>query len=202
MKSILKFENDVDIIAIVKTRLNGMNGCCAVAKSLHMLDDGLDLMDKKEVEALKRMKKDLSEVEAKSTEFKEAFKKKAKDVLPGPARAKKKTSKTPTLRLPDGDISQPLANTLLPPGCTIWRDRIRGGWMAHPEGLPRCSFMWSDHGGELQALHGLLRYVWRCHLVASGWDTSQCPVEGLFEAAASIAGLPPGSKPGGSAGPA
>ena len=91
----MKLENDVDIIAIVKTRLNGMNGCCAVAKSLQMLDDGLDLMDKKEVEALKRMKKDLSEVEAKSTEFKEAFKKKAKDVLPGPARAKKKTSKTP-----------------------------------------------------------------------------------------------------------
>ena len=200
---VLTVESDADILRILQIRLGKMSSACAVASSLQMLDDGLDLLDKKEVDALKRMKKDMSEAEARNNEFKDSYRKKAKDVLPAPSRPRKK-AQSAGLRIPDGDISQPEAKLLMPPGCSVWRDRIRGGWCAHPDGMGRCSYLWSQHGGELQALIAMLRHVWRVYLEGNGWAVAQCPVLGLFPGAGGLPGgdMPPGSMPGGSSGPA
>ena len=91
-----------------------------------------------------------------------------------------------SVKLPDGDISQPQAKQLLPPRTHIWRDRIRGGWHGHREGFARVPAPWSQHGGERGALLACLRGLWAQHLEAEGLEESTCPIAGLFSGRSAV----------------
>lgn len=95
--------------------------------------------------------------------FKEAYTQRARTVVSAGSggQAKRRRTGEPGKVLPDGDISQCVAKSFLPPGTSIWRDRTRQGWCAHPKGHSRVSALWASCGGEQEALRVVLRQCLR-----------------------------------------
>lgn len=94
--------------------------------------------------------------------FREAFTERARSVRASLAEGQAKRRRTGARQvLPDGDITQAEAKTMLPPNTSIWRDRTRQGWCAHPSGHSRLSSLWASSGGEQQALRSVSRTPFR-----------------------------------------
>jgi hypothetical protein len=167
-----------------------------VQEALMQLDDGLDVIDKGESEAMKKEKQKMKSKLPEDTEFRAKVASKAREVrtkAAGPASKKRKTEKGKKAeqvavvrqRVPEGDISQIEAKLMLPADCSIWRDRMNGGWCCHLSGHSRISARWNRDGGERGSLLMLLRKVWEEHLAENGLDQSECPIEGLFSSSSS-----------------
>lgn len=85
----------------------------------------------------------------------------------------------PPLEVPAGHIGQGAAKLLLPPGASIWRNLVRGGWPSRYPPYPRSSADWGRYG-EREALLMNLRSVWSTYLEHQGLDRSHCRINGLF----------------------
>lgn len=136
--------------------------------------------------------------------FKEAYTQRARTVVSAGSggQAKRRRTGEPGKVLPDGDISQCVAKSFLPPGTSIWRDRTRQGWCAHPKGHSRVSALWASCGGEQEALRVVLRQCWALHLESSGLGPDDCPIGGIFSTRPLPAGALGGSGSSSSSAPA
>ena len=181
MESILDHLPPAEILGILRRRLAKARDSSAITQSLLALDEGLDLIDKKESEEIKKMQKQMRDKADEHDGFRGSFRENHKGVKED-AKKRRLSGKTPAgKRLPDGDISQKSAKTYLPPLSSIWRDRIRGGWCGHRQGVRRCRFTWASCGGEREALIECLRHLWSDHLELACQDESMCTVVGLFD---------------------
>lgn len=121
--------------------------------------------------------------------FREAFTERARSARASLAEGQAKRRRTGARQvLPDGDITQAEAKTMLPPNTSIWRDRTRQGWCVHPSGHSRLSSLWASSGGEQQALCSVLRKCWALHVEGEGRGIEECPIEGLFTVGGRSAG--------------
>lgn len=169
-------------LAILQKRLARVSNDHAVSKALMELDEGFDLMDSKEADAMKAEKKQLKAKQPLDADFRKDYVAKAvvlRQRAADSSRGRKRKT-DPSARVPDGDISQQSAKLLLPPNCSLWRNRMQGGWCAHLTGYARMSRQWATHGGERESLLSLLRALWDLHLEREGLGHSACTVQGLF----------------------
>lgn len=154
-----------------------------ISDALLQLDACTDLLDKTDVEAMFNQKKKTEHDQSAHADFVNEYRTKARSVHPRPkAKAKAKGrggGGPPPLRFHFG-ITHAEAKRLLPPECSIWRMRLRGGWAAHCTGYARIS---ERFGGvtEGEALKRCLERLWEMHFIKSGGDVTMCPVQGLFE---------------------
>ena len=80
----------------------------------------------------------------------------------------------PELGIPQSEMSR-----LCPPGCSVWRDNVRGAWSVHLPPWKRFSrpfWVFGEQGAGLEAM----REAWRLYLRDNGMDFSECPMESFF----------------------
>ena len=94
----------------------------------------------------------------------------------------KHNKRMPARTLPDGSISQEVAQASLPPRSRIYRDLCNGRWRCwYKLGETRRdrSVSWGHLGDERLCVATLLQWVWALHIACSG---GACPVKGLLKA--------------------
>ena len=90
----------------------------------------------------------------------------------GKAKAKAR-SKLDKHKFGKGSIPQADAKQYLPPGASIWKDRVHGGWCCHMPPRARIS---EPYGScEASALVEILRRVWAQSLELRALDWVACP---------------------------
>ena len=85
----------------------------------------------------------------------------------------------PELGIPQSEMSR-----LCPPGCSVWRDNVRGAWSVHLPPWKRFSrpfWVFGEQGAGLEAM----REAWRLYLRNKGMDFSECTIESFFTQAPS-----------------
>ena len=178
-----------ETLKVLRSRLSKIEDSSQVTRSLMSLDGGMDFMDRKESDELRKRQREIREKERQEADFSNTFATKARELrLAKEAKEPKDTGKKrrkgpPSSKVVEGSIPQATVRAYMPPGCYVWRDRVRGGWCAHPDCTARVSSSWSAHGGEREALMALFRCVWATYLRVTGQDVSACPIEGVFSSA-------------------
>ena len=157
------------------------------------MDDCTDLLDKTDLDAMKRRQVTLEQSRHCHDTFTLHYKEKAKVVFPVPkakpaakpkAKAKAKAAAEPPA--PPGppafvfDEDQIVAKRQVPPGSSIWQARVKGGWMGHTPPNPRISSMFTAFPSQGHALQNCLQRLWLQHLEKEGKDATFCPIVGLF----------------------
>lgn len=93
---------------------------------------------------------------------------------PGGARKKKKTThKAPKRHVPEGDLTQPMAKLLCPPGTFIWRSVHSQAWCARYPPMKSFSRAWLLHGHREAAIM-CAQQLWDIHILLGHAD--QCPI--------------------------
>lgn len=87
---------------------------------------------------------------------------------------------TRMVELPAGEIPQGAVRAFCPPGASLWRNNIGGGWCGHYAPFARVSALNMTSGGSRGALLRVLRMLWRQHIQFTGADDSICHVAGLL----------------------
>lgn len=137
------------------------------------LDEGLEVCNKHEVEEIRREQKNATAmneaVDDFATDFEIAKQQEG-------ARAKRKMVLRP---LPEGEVSQQVARTLIPAETSIWRNNAAGGWCGHCPPYARCSALTAIHGSE-GAPRQVLKTLWLQRLSLTGEPEAACPWAGLL----------------------
>eukprot|EP00959_Pyramimonas_sp_CCMP1952_P127575 2668490-Pyramimonas_sp.AAC.1 len=69
----------------------------------------------------------------------------------------------------------------MPPGCSVWRANLRGGWHFHVRPHRRGSAAWSKFGGNsFLALKDCIKQACTLYLNDHCLPESHCPVPGVF----------------------
>lgn len=178
VQSILNCSED-EALAIVGLRLARMGRTRTVAAGeLMQLEDGLDLCtpdDRRQIEEEQRA------VRHDEEDFKTLLEQYtlARSRL---SKGKPRASHAPHAPLPK-DIKQSEVRRFCPPGASIWRNNLQGGWCGHCPPYARTSCLSSLAGGERAALEAVLRTLWRQFVTLEGLDLSACTIVGLFPSA-------------------
>ena len=184
LKSVLDISDEATL-RIIHRRLVRSGGDDAVCSALLDMDDCTDILDRTDVEELKKQQDVEKRNGSSGNTFQLSYTAKARLVFPGPkAKPKAKaTAKAKAAPLPPTFTfltTQQEAKALLPPGASVWRARVKGGWMGHLPPDPRISSMFEDFESQGHALKDILQRLWLQYLTFRGHDTTQCPVVGLF----------------------
>lgn len=77
------------------------------------------------------------------------------------------------------EVEQSEAKLLVPPGGSIWRDRMDGAWCSHFGEYRRYSASFKKHG-QAQALRLNLVDLWSKWCLKHGVPRERCPLQGIF----------------------
>jgi hypothetical protein len=179
--------SDENTLKRIHRRLVRADGHDDTSAVLLDMDDYADVLDKTDVEALKveqqRVKRDGSE----SDQLANKYTARARLVYPEPkakakgrGRGRGRGAIAVALPIFSFDTTHADATRMLPPGASIWRARIKGGWMAHLPPNPRISAMFQNFATQGHALQDVLQRLWRAHLFSQGRTIAACPVPALF----------------------
>lgn len=96
-------------------------------------------------------------------------------------QSKKKVPWKGPAQMPAAHLEQQTAKKLMPPDSYLWRARTCNSWQARYKSFPTRSARDSAWGSEDAALRQCVMHAWSQYLTFNGYDTSMCPVAGLFE---------------------
>ena len=151
-------------------------------------DAALDCMEHRDITEFVQEKKSLHEDAAEHATFVASFKDKRVALLEeaaGKKKAKLVKAKGPVVKpkIPNA-IEQKEAKKYVPPGASIWRNRIYGAWCGHCPPRSRISEPWLS--AEQLALRRLLERLWAQHVEFKGlpWDAVPWSFEDAAAAAA------------------
>lgn len=177
--------SEEQVLAKIHRRLVQHDALDEVNAVLLDLDDCSDVLERTDVDAVKKEKQAVQRREASGDDFEKQYLAKARAVYPAPkgkpkAKPKAKAGAAPPAMTFTFETSQAEAKLLLPADASIWRDRTRGGWCGHLPPNPRISAMFSDFPSQGHALQHLLRTLWEQHFRKFGLTKASCPVTGLW----------------------
>jgi hypothetical protein len=186
LKKFLPGMSDEQYLGILQKRLTPKQLGAIDMCDIDIVEDMLDKSDLEEMrKAKKEAEKDEKNLEIFTREFEE-MKSKVTAKLQQAKRPQKKqktsaassASSSTSKVLPEGELTREQVLALAPPGCHIWRSRA-GTWQINQPPHPRLARSWSKYG-EREAAVLVLQGAWRQYLGARGQDISDCDIRGLF----------------------
>ena len=182
-KAVLK-KTDAETLALIRPRVTEKVGADTSMALLEM-DDFTDLLDRTDVEELHRAQTAIcSEIDSRKA-LEASYNAKARVVHPIPKAKPKPKGKAKAKAAAAAPAfvfcaTQPQAKEMLPPGASIWRARVKGGWNAHFPPNPRCSSYFEDFATQDDCLKDLLRRLWREYNRRKAWPLDTCPISDIF----------------------
>ena len=182
--------SEEETLAIIHRRLTNTPGGDDLSETLLQMDECTDLLDKTDVGALAARKNsvqrntDAREELAKAYTRKVAERKARASEASGSGGRSGRKQKQPVIakgHLTDFDVDQPTAKSYLPPRCSIWRDRTKGGWQAHHHDFKHISVRFQPNVTQAESLRFLLQRLWRMHFEKNGGGIEDCPFTGMFD---------------------
>jgi len=186
---------DAEALEIVQRRITSISESARGSQhELCGVDEGKQMLGRDEKELVNKEQKRQHELESELQDFEEDWVLEKKRQTPAVGRVR-----IVRLDIPAGHIYQEGANTLKPPGTSVWRDNdvVEGGWAGHCPPYARCSSTIAVAKSDRGALIGVLRMLWKQHLKLTARTLQECPIKGLFteggalEAVAPLAVAPP-----------
>jgi hypothetical protein len=191
MRHVLDGISDDELLAILQLRLKPKQ---IGALDLCDVDIVEDILDKDDLQEMKKARKEAEAEESNLEIFRSEFatfeskvlkarKGAAAATAPTPKRAKQRrgaSSQSSTARqLPPGELTQQQVQAMAPPGAIAWRSKT-GTWRTRlGEGFPGFARSWAKYG-ERAAATICLQECWKQYLDANGLTTADCDVIGLF----------------------
>ena len=173
---------DAETLKLIELRLGNYYGQEKVLETLLEIDDATQLLDKFDVQEIQSQQKSAKDRQTEHNAFAKKYFEKARETREssrGGRGGGGGGSSRDRIPIPH-HCSQTAAKKLIPPGASIWRDRVRNAWAAHLPPNPRISESFNLNGGSDGALTALLRRLWSEHLTRFGLDNDSCVVMGLF----------------------
>ena len=173
------------VLSIIHRRVVQTCSIDEVSATLLDMDDCADVLEKTDVDEIKKQQQSTLRHEASNEDFEKQYLATTRVVHPQPeakpkAKAKARAGAGPAALIFSFETTQPQAKLLLPPDSSIWRARTRGGWCGHLPPNGRVSSMFSDFPTQGHALQNMLQTLWRQHCRKFGRSIDTCPVANLF----------------------
>ena len=165
--------SDEEALQYVRQRLQETVAHETTCSALHEIEEAVQVLDMYDEQMVDQAKEDDLKRRERRQMFKDGYRAKAQALF------LKNGGKPPKQYKLKHNMKQEEAKKTIPPGSSIWQNRVVPGWCGHVLGFSRCSAAFHIHGSQQKALEHILRLMWTDHLELHGLPKSFCPVAGL-----------------------